>query len=1240
MLSETLTILLVEDSSTDTCLVQERLGDVEAFQFQLIHVSRLAEALACLTAQKSISVILLDLSLPDAQGLDAVTQVLLVSPDIPIVVMSSLSDEAIALQALQKGAQDYLVKAHTDGHLLVRSMRYAIERQRMQQRLQQAKTELRQRAEREALVNRIALALNCERDPQRVLDEIVRQLAVPMNCDCCMVVRALPELNSISVEAEYWPNFAKGVTLQTPIPVTTDWQKVREVLQQNQPIAITTDKAKEQEEEPLYLGKEESFLQILHHPLSPVFQSLPPEQRPMAMLLTPIFVREQYYGHLLVAYLQPRLPFSEGEIHFLQQLATQTALVLQNARQLKHLEQLVQQRTQQLAQEKTLLEAIVNSIQEGICVIQPDGQIVLMNPAAWQILGLEPEAMTGSLQEWLDNVQICEPDGSVPTFEQLPISRTLQGEVVRDYELVVRCANGEQKWISVNGATVCVSVAGGDAAGGSLQEPLPYPFAEHLNASASRVPNANGNGFGERGMCWRSRVPQAQSDNRVHRAANVQLAINTTRDITERKRAEDALVKHDRLLNGVAAAMTQLLVTSGYQTALKRSLAVLSEAADVDRVYIFENHVNENTGECLTRQRFEWGRDPVVVQDNLELPHLAYDVLLPRWHPRLQAGQSIKGLVRDFPQVEREILEPHNIRSILVVPVMMEETFWGFILFADCQSDRQWTDYEESLLTLIAGSIGGTLIRQHRSQALRESEAKFRTLYESTSTAVMLLDENGIFDANSAALQMFGCTQCEQLGGFATVQDGEKNYHPLGFSPSVQPNGQESWSLAQDYIATAISEGSCRFDWIYHKQNGEDFPAEVTLTAIELGNRKVLQAAIYDLGDRKATEKQLLQAKEAAEAGSRAKSEFLATISHELRTPLNAVLGLSQLMGQEIFGTLNEKQKEYVNCIQSSGEHLLSLINDILDLSKVEAGKEQLCFVPLDIQDVCEYCLAMVREQAYDRGLELNLDIEPQAKICIADERRCKQMLLNLLSNAVKFTLAGKVSLIVRKLPEGICFTVEDTGIGIAAEKLPLLFEPFRQLDSGLNRQFAGTGLGLALTRSLARLHGGNVTVKSTLGQGSQFTLCLPDWSSEELFLPSSSQEAGIYEGQSCPLGANSRILLVENDERSALLLKDYLQVIGHRVEHLTDSTNFLDSVRHFKPDLILMDVQLQGQYTGFDLLAALHREPDTKHLKVVMVTAMAMAGDRERCLEAGADEYLSKPIGIAQLEAILMRYL
>jgi PAS domain S-box-containing protein len=547
----------------------------------------------------------------------------------------------------------------------------------------------------------------------------------------------------------------------------------------------------------------------------------------------------------------------------------------------------------------------------------------------------------------------------------------------------------------------------------------------------------------------------------------------------------------------------------------------------------------------------------------------------------------------------------------------------------------------------------------------------FRTLYESISAAVILLDETVVCDGNSAALQMFGCTEREQLCGNRINQ----------FSPPVQPQGKNSVDLAQQYISCAIAQGGCRFDWLYRKRTGEEFPAEVTLTRIELGNRKLLQAVIYDISDRKATEMQLLQAKEAAEAGSRAKSEFLATISHELRTPLNAVLGLSQLLRQEIHGRLNEQQKEYIRCIQSSGEHLLALINDILDLSKVEAGKEQLTFAPIDIQQMCEYCLAMVREQANERGLKLTLCKAPEARLVIADERRCKQMLLNLLSNAVKFTLVGEVALIVTKQAEGICFTVQDTGIGIATEQLPLLFEPFRQLDSGLNRQFPGTGLGLALTRSLARLHGGDVRVESTLGYGSAFTLCLPDCFLEERMLSSALQVPGMIEGESCPLWAKFRILLVETDQRSALVLKDYLQVIGHRVEHLTDGQDFLSKVRTFKPNLILMDAQLQEDCTGLDLLALLRREPDTKNLKVVMMSSTAKTGEggsysldttvsrlnatasclsantnggrpllaqsgrslnasRECCLEAGADDCLIKPIGIAQLEAILMRYL
>lgn len=1097
MPTETLTILLVEDDPRYACLVPGMLQAVEAFQFQLIHVSRLDEALIYLTNTPTISVILLDLSLPDAEGVTLVTQLLLVSANIPIVVMSEGYDEAIALQLLQIGAQDYLVKQQTDGTLLVRSIRHALARQN-----------------------------------------------------------------------------AKTTTFEQP----------------------------------------------------------------------------------------------------------------QHTQQLEWMERRLLERTQELAREKALLEAIVNSIQEGIYVTQSDGRVVLSNPANQQIWGLNSQEMAEPFHQWISRLQIQQPDGSVPTVEELPINRTLRDEIVTDYELVIRCPNGEQKWISVNGATVQANVTGGDRCNQTQSSENSTQAGQHSGsilsfdcASGVRNPLPLENNSTQRGT---------SSDSNVHCHGTIQLAINTTRDITQRKRTEEALLKHDRLLGGVAAAMTQLLTSTDDQAAMTRSLTILSVAVDVDRVYIFENHRDQKTSELLTSQRFGWARDQLVIPSHPKLQNLSYQVNLPHWHQRLAAGKAVKGRVQDFPQPEQDILEPDRIRSVLIVPVITEGRFWGFISFGDCQTDRQWTDHEESLLTLMAGSVGGAISRVAKEEALRESETKFRTLYESTSTAVILLDEQGIFDANSAALELFGCTHREELCGKVAkserLGDGENSstqipdeehpfipeFHlatltsklaqtpshctnspglnptarishlPIGFSPAVQPKGEQSLSLAQEYIAQALTQGSSRFDWMYCKPNGEEFPAEVRLSRIQLGNRNVLQAAIYDISDRKATERQLLQAKEAAEAGSRAKSEFLAMMSHELRTPLNAVLGLSQLMRQEIFGTLNDKQKEYVSCIQSSGEHLLALINDILDLSKVEAGKEQLSFVPLDIQELCEYCLAMVREQANAQQLKLTLRIEPQIRFVIADERRCKQMLINLLSNAVKFTPSGEVALTVMQRPKEICFTIEDTGIGIASDQLPLLFEPFRQLDSGLNRRFPGTGLGLALTRSLARLHGGDVSVKSTLGQGSHFTLCLPNRQLDELMLPSLSPETGEIEGQSCPLWAKSRILLVETDERSALVLKDYLQVIGHRVEHLTSGKDFLQRVRQFKPILILMDVQLRGEYTGFDLLSTLRREPDTKNLKVVMVTAMAMAGDRERCLEAGADDYLSKPIGIAQLEAILMRYL
>ncbi len=229
-----------------------------------------------------------------------------------------------------------------------------------------------------------------------------------------------------------------------------------------------------------------------------------------------------------------------------------------------------------------------------------------------------------------------------------------------------------------------------------------------------------------------------------------------------------------------------------------------------------------------------------------------------------------------------------------------------------------------------------------------------------------------------------------------------------------------------------------------------------------------------------------------AEISNQNKTEFIAHISHELRNPLTAILGFARMLSEEIYGSLNVKQVQYINAISDSGKHLLDLVNDLLDLSKIEAEKEELYLETVPVYDICLASIAIVQERAKEQGLELNLEIDSQVSFCLADQRRLKQILVNLLSNAVKFTEVGSVTLKVQQNTKSIEFCVIDTGIGISQSNINKVFEPFTQIKNHLSQKHKGTGLGLPLSRDLARLHGGDIIVTSQKGEGSCFTLSLP----------------------------------------------------------------------------------------------------------------------------------------------------
>jgi len=417
--------------------------------------------------------------------------------------------------------------------------------------------------------------------------------------------------------------------------------------------------------------------------------------------------------------------------------------------------------------------------------------------------------------------------------------------------------------------------------------------------------------------------------------------------------------------------------------------------------------------------------------------------------------------------------------------------------------------------------------------------------------------------------------------------------------------------------------------------------------AWDITERKQMEAALEDERNQLAQRVQertadLSRANAELARALRVKDEFLANMSHELRTPLNAILGLSESLGEQIAGPLNEKQQKYITTINESGHHLLALINDILDLAKIEAGQITLDINKVDIHAVCQASLRMIKQLAHKKNQEMTLTIDGDLGLVWADERRLKQMIVNLLGNAVKFTPEnGRLGLEVHGdlNANQITITVWDNGIGIKPEDLARLFQPFVQLDSGLARETTGTGLGLALVAQMARLHGGSVSAVSEPNVGSRFTIRLP-WEpglsdDTDSRLRITGKFRAIKPGET----VQPTVLLVEDTQEVNMMIRDYLELAGYKVVIATDGMEGITQARLTHPDLILMDVQMPGM-NGLEATRQLRSAEEFRYTPIVALTALAMPSDRERCLAAGMDEYISKPVNLRALVKIIQRCL